>query len=314
MLSSAPRIAVLIPCHNEAAAIVDVVSEFRATLPTADVYVYDNNSTDGTARLATSAGAIVQREARQGKGHVVRRMFADVEADIYVLTDGDGTYHAPTAAKMVEQLKEQQLDMIVGVRQSASAQDAYRRGHQFGNHLFNWMVGMLFGNHFTDVLSGYRVMSRRFVKSFPSLAKGFEIETQLTIHALELSLPSAEVASPYHPRAEGTSSKLRTYRDGLRILFTILLLFKEAKPFVFFGCLAVVAVSLSLGLGIPVVIEFAQTGLVPRFPTAILATGLGLIASIMFSVGLILDTVSRGQRELKRLHYLRLSCRQYVAR
>lgn len=303
-----PRIAVLIPCHNEAEAIADVVTAFRTALPQAVVYVYDNNSSDATADIAAAAGAVVCSEARQGKGHVVRRMFADVDADVYVLADGDGTYHAPAAPGMVALLLSQRLDMVVGVRDSAADQKTYRLGHQFGNHLFNSMVSALFENRFTDILSGYRAMSRRFVKSFPALAKGFEIETQLTIHALELVLPSAEILTSYYSRAEGASSKLRTYRDGLRILFTIILLFKEARPFVFFSCLAIIAAGLSLGLGMPVVVEYAKTGLVPRFPTAILATGLGLISAILFTAGLILDTVSRGRRELKRLHYLSLTC------
>lgn len=314
MFTNAPRIAVLIPCYNEAAAIAEVVTSFRAALPTAQVYVYDNNSIDDTVKIAAKAGAIMRLETRQGKGHVVRRMFADIEADIYVLIDGDGTYHAPSASIMVEELQHRQLDMIVAVRRSLFPQHAYRLGHQFGNLLFNKMVGILFGNHFTDILSGYRVMSRRFVKSFPALAKGFEIEAQLTIHALELSLPSAEVESPYYPRAEGTSSKLRTCHDGLHILFAIVLLFKEARPFAFFGFWAFVAAGLSLGFGVPIVIEFAHTGLVPRFPTAILAAAFGLVATVLFSAGLVLDTVSRGQRELKRLNYLRLSSYQNLDR
>lgn len=304
-----PRIAVLLPCYNEAEAIAEVVAAFRAVLPQAVVYVYDNNSTDDTARIAANSGAIVRHESRQGKGHVVRRMFADIDADIYVLADGDRTYHAPAVLEMIDFLLQNQLDMVVGVRKSESANEAYRLGHQWGNRLFNNIVGALFENHFTDILSGYRVMSKRFVKSFPALAKGFEIETQLTIHALELALPSAEIPTPYFSRAEGASSKLRTYRDGLRILLTIVLLFKEARPFRFFTCLAIVAAGLSLGLGAPIVVEYAETGLVPRFPTAILATGLGLISAILFTAGIILDTVSRGYRELKRLHYLSMPCK-----
>ncbi|MBK6281220.1 MAG: glycosyltransferase [Gammaproteobacteria bacterium] len=302
-----PRIAVLIPCFNEASAIDAVVSSFRAALPTAEIYVFDNNSVDDTAAIARDAGAIVRRERRQGKGHVVRRMFADVEADVYVLADGDGTYDACAAAPMVDELVGNQLDMVVGVRRSDTAEATYRRGHQFGNRLFSYIVSVLFEDQFSDILSGYRVMSRRFVKSFPALAKGFEIETQLTVHALELSVPCAEYATAYYARAEGTQSKLRTYRDGTRILLAILLLFKETRPFAFFGLLGLLCAGLSGGFGLSVIIEYFETGLVPRFPTAILATGLGLMAAICFTAGFTLDTVSRGQRELKRLHYLQLS-------
>lgn len=301
-----PKVAVLLPCFNEAKAIGQVVDSFRAILPEADVYVYDNNSNDNTSQIAKAHGAIVRHEYRQGKGHVVRRMFADVDADLYVLADGDLTYHAPSVRKMIEVLVDERLDMVVGVRKSQEGETTYRTGHQFGNKLFNVIVGALFEQRFTDILSGYRVMSRRFVKSFPALAKGFEIETQLTVHALELSLPTAEMETPYFSRPEGASSKLRTYRDGTRILMTILLLFKEAKPFKFFFSLAIIVAGLSLGFGVPVVVEYAKTGLVPRFPTAILATGLGLIGVILFTAGIILDSVSRGNRELRRLHYLSL--------
>jgi len=304
---SSPRIAVLIPCYNESAAIAGVVRDFRTALPTAKIYVFDNNSADGTATIARGAGAIVRHERRQGKGHVVRRMFADIEADIYVLADGDGTYDAAAAAAMVRELIENQLDMVVGVRRSEDAESTYRRGHQFGNRLFSRIVSILFENQFTDILSGYRVMSRRFVKSFPALAKGFEIETQLTVHALELSVPCAEYATAYYARAVGTESKLRTYRDGARILLAILLLFKETRPLTFFGLLGLFCAGLSAAFGMSVIIEYFETGLVPRFPTAILATGLALMAAISFTAGLTLDTVSRGQRELKRLYYLGLA-------
>lgn len=299
-----PNIAVLIPCHNEAASIANVVAGFRSALPTADIYVFDNNSTDKTVEIAHQAGAVVRNERRQGKGHVVRRMFADIDADIYVLVDGDGTYDAPSVTDMVHLLQREHLDMIVGVRQSANAEIAYRPGHQFGNRFFSFLVSMLFGKQFTDILSGYRVMSRRFVKSFPSLAKGFELETQLTVHALELSIPCDEIDTPYHARVAGSSSKLRTYHDGARIFLTILLLLKETRPFLFFGSLALICAVLSVALGIPLFIEYFETGLVPRFPTAILATGIGLLAANLLAVGLTLDTVSRAQRELKRLAYL----------
>jgi len=302
-----PRIAVLLPCYNEAEAIAGVVHGFRAVFPDAEIYVYDNNSIDETAHLAEVAGAIVRHESRQGKGHVVRRMFADVEADIYILSDGDGTYDAPTAGKMVEALRARQLDMVVGARENSSTDGrTYRAGHRLGNWIFNRLVAFLFDDGFTDIFSGCRVMSRRFVKSFPALAKGFEIEAQLTVHALELLLPCAEIRTPYYPRAEGASSKLRTYRDGFRILVAILLLFKEARPLTFFGIFAGLCVATSLGLGIPVVLEYAQTGLVPRFPTAILAMGLALLGATFVAVGLTLDTVSRNHRELKRLSYLKL--------
>lgn len=298
------KVAVLLPCYNEAAAIGEVVKSFKEALPGADIYVYDNNSTDNTSQIALDNGAIVRNECRQGKGHVVRRMFADIDADIYVLADGDLTYHASSAPRMIDLLLNRQLDMVVGIRKSQPGEETYRAGHQFGNQLFNVLLGALFEQRFTDILSGYRVMSRRFVKSFPALAKGFEIETQLTVHALELSLPTAEIETPYFSRVQGASSKLRTYRDGTRILLAIMLLFKEAKPFKFFSCLAIIAAGLSFGLGVPVVVEYAKTGLVPRFPTAILAMGLGLISAILFTAGIILDSVSRGFKELKRLHYL----------
>lgn len=301
------RIAVLIPCYNEASAITQVVGDFHGALPAADIYVYDNNSSDGTAALAAIAGAIVRREPRQGKGHVVRRMFADVDADIYVLVDGDGTYAAPSAPKMVAVLIDQNVDMVVGIRRSDGTESTYRRGHQFGNRLFSRLMGLLFAETFADVLSGYRVMSRRFVKSFPSLSKGFDIETHLNVHALELGLPCAQISTTYIARTPGSTSKLRTYRDGLHILLAMILLFKEARPFAFFGFLAALSAGLSLGLGVPIVLEYLDTGLVPRFPTAILATGLALLAAILLTAGLILDTVSRARRELKRLHYLTLS-------
>jgi glycosyltransferase involved in cell wall biosynthesis len=297
------RIAVLIPCYNEAVTIAAVVADFRASLPGAQVYVYDNNSKDDTAALAASAGAIVRREPRQGKGHVVRRMFADIEADVYVMADGDGTYDASAAGMLVQRLTDEGLDMMVGAR-VASAKAAYRAGHRTGNQLITGAIRLLFGRAFDDILSGYRVFSRRFVKSFPALSGGFEIETELTIHALQLAMPVAETPLPYAERPEGSVSKLSTWSDGFRILRTILTLLKDEKPFLFFGALGAGAAALALIAGLPVVIEFLQTGLVPRFPTAILATGLMLIAVLCIFAGAILDSVARGRREAKRLFYL----------
>ena len=302
--SPQPQIAVLLPCYNEAAAIGAVVSDFKAALPHAAIYVFDNNSTDNTVEVARAAGARVFSEKHQGKGYVVRRMFSDIEADVYVLADGDGTYHAPASVPMVEQLLNDNLDMVVGVRQSRPEDQTYRLGHAFGNRLFTRIVSVLFGNDFTDILSGYRVMSRRFVKSFPANTRGFEIETQLTIHALELVLPCAEYDTPYAARPEGSASKLNTYRDGTKILLAITVLFKETRPLAFFGLLALLCAFVSIGLGVPVVIEYLHTGLVPRFPTAILASGVGLMALIFVIAGITLDTVSRNHRELKRLFYV----------
>jgi len=297
------RVAVLVPCYNEEAAIGRVVGDFRAALPGATAYVYDNNSKDGTAAAASAAGAVVGTERRQGKGHVVRRMFADVEADIYVLVDGDATYHPPSAPAMIEKLVSENLDMVVGAR-VGQQEDAYRRGHRSGNRVLTWFVAEVFGSAFSDILSGYRVFSRRFVKSFPALSTGFEIETELTIHALELGMPVGEVKTPYYARAEGSASKLNTWRDGLRILWTILQLYRVERPFRFFGVIAILLAALSIILAAPIVITFLEQGLVPRLPTAILSTGLMLLACLSLTSGLVLDTVTRGRRELKRLAYL----------
>ncbi len=297
------RIAVLIPCYNEAAAIGRVVKDFRTALPAAEIYVYDNNSRDGTTEAARAAGAVVRTEARQGKGNVVRRMFADIDADYYVLVDGDATYDAPSAPAMVAKARGEQLDMVVGCRES-SEQSAYRRGHRFGNSLLTGVVTTLFGRHFTDILSGYRVFSRRFVKSFPALANGFETETELTVHALELRMPVGEVATPYNSRPEGSVSKLRTYRDGWRILQTILNLYRLERPLTFYSVIAVSAMVVALGLALPLGYTYLQTGMVPRFPTAILATGMGILAALSLACGLILDTVTRGRQEMRRLIYL----------
>ncbi len=297
------EIAVLVPCLNEAAGIAGVVESFRRALPGARIYVYDNASVDDTFGVAERAGAIARREPARGKGNVVRRMFADVEADVYVLVDGDGTYDAPSAPKMIDLLCDQQLDMVCGKR-IGSEQAAYRQGHRLGNRALTGLVSNLFGNNVTDILSGYRVMSRRFVKSFPALSKGFEIETELTVHALDLRVPVAEIATPYGVRAQGTVSKLNTWRDGWRILRTIARLVKEERPFAFFVYIGAVLALASVSLAIPILIEFLETGLVPRIPTAVLSTGLMLMAVMSFVCGVILDTVTRGRRELKRMHYL----------
>ena len=299
------RIAVLLPCHNEEAAIAEVVRAFRAALPDAIIYVYDNNSTDRTIDIAQAAGAVVRRETHQGKGYVVRRMFADVDADIYVLADGDATYDVPSARTMIARLIEDQLDMVVGARVDREAA-AYRRGHRAGNRLLSGFVTRIFGQSFRDMLSGYRVFSRRFVKSFPVLSGGFEIETELTIHALELELPVAEVDTPYYARREGSASKLNTWRDGFRILWSIFQIYRSERPLPFFTLIAIALAAIAIGLAIPIFITFMQQGIVPRFPTAILATGLMLAALLSFASGLILDTVTRGRREVRRLAYLSL--------
>ena len=296
-------IAVILPCYNEEAAIGAVVEGFRRVLPQARIYVYDNNSRDRTSEVAAAAGAIVRTETLQGKGNVVRRMFADVEADVYLMCDGDITYHAASAPALIAKLVEENLDMVVGCRVD-SEQAAYRAGHRFGNALFTGFVANLFGNRFTDILSGYRVFSRRYVKSFPALSNGFEIETELTVHALQLRMPIGELDTPYGARLEGSTSKLSTYRDGLRILFMITKLFKNERPLLFFSVLFGLLALVSIGLSIPVLVTYIETGLVPRLPTAVLATGLMLLAFLLFAAGLILDTVTRGRRETKLFAYL----------
>jgi glycosyltransferase involved in cell wall biosynthesis len=300
------RVAVLIPCYNEAAAIAQVVADFSASLPHATIYAYDNNSSDATVEVAQAAGAVVRREYRQGKGNVVRRMFSDIDADVYVMVDGDGTYHAPSAPEMIRQLEDDCLDMVVGCRVSI-VEEAYRPGHRFGNALLTGFVARLFGRQFRDILSGYRVFSRRFVQSFPALSPGFEIETEITVHALELRMPIAEVATPYGARAEGSVSKLSTYKDGFKILRMILALYRREYPARFFGMIGAAFAMLSVALATPVVIEFINTGLVRRFPTAFLCVGLMLCAGGFFGSGLILDTVTHGRREMKRLMYLATS-------
>ena len=302
---TAPTIAVLLPCYNEEAAIARTVAEFRAALPGATVYVYDNNSRDRTVEVARAAGAVVRSERIQGKGAGVRRMFADVDADVYVMADGDATYDAASAPRLVAALLDEQLDMVVGSRIGEAAA-AYRRGHRFGNALLTGMLARLFGRSFTDILSGYRIFSRRFVKSFPVLSVGFEIETEISVHALELKMPVAEIETPYFARPEGSASKLSTYRDGWRILRTIGMLYRIERPLWFFGAAGRALAALAVVLAVPLAITSANTGLVPRFPTAILVTGLMILAALCVFAGLILDTVVRGRREVKRLAYLQL--------
>jgi glycosyltransferase involved in cell wall biosynthesis len=297
------EVAVLIPCHNEASAIGAVVEQFRHVLPEARIYVYDNNSSDDTAAIAAGRGATVRREPLQGKGHVVRRMFADIEADIYLLVDGDGTYDPAAAPALIDRLLEDRCDMVTARRVETGA-EAYRVGHRFGNRLLTGLVSRLFGSRFDDILSGYRAFSRRFVKSFPALSTGFEIETELTVHALSLAMPVGELPTSYGGRVEGTASKLRTFRDGFRILRTIVQLTKEERPLLFFSTGFVVLAAASLGLAAPVVVEWLNTGLVPRFPTAILAASVMLLAFLSLASGVILSSVTRGRREVKRLRYL----------
>jgi hypothetical protein len=301
-----PRIAVLLPCYNEEAAIGATVRGFRAALPSATVYVYDNNSRDGTRDAAAKAGAVVRTEKQQGKGNVVRRMFADIDADIYVMADGDLTYDADSAPAMVDILLAEQLDMVVGTRRH-DEKHAYRGGHVFGNRLFTGLLSGLFGRTFTDIFSGYRVFSRRFVKSFPVLSSGFEIETEMSVHALELRMPVGEVETSYAARPEGSESKLSTFSDGSRILKTIVTLYRIERPVLFYGSLGALLLAAAIVLAIPLVITYLHTGLVPRFPTAILVTGMTVIAVLCFFTGLILDTVTRGRREVRRLAYLSLA-------
>ena len=303
-VTDAVRIAVLLPCYNEAAAIAQTIADFRAALPNAAIHVYDNNSTDDTVSVALAAGALVGVERMQGKGNVVRRMFADVDADIYVLADGDATYEAAAAPALVQRLIDERLDMVVGSRKS-EIDAAYRRGHRLGNRVLTGMLAWTFGRSFTDILSGYRVFSRRFVKSFPLLSSGFEIETEISVHALEMRMPVAEVVTAYAARPVGSVSKLNTYGDGWRIVKTIAMLFRMERPLAFFGTGAVILLIAALILAEPLLETYAATGLVPRFPTAILTTGLVLLSALSLFTGLILDTVVRGRREAKRLAYLR---------
>jgi glycosyltransferase involved in cell wall biosynthesis len=303
LTSPQPRIAVLLPCYNEEAAIGRVVAGFSEALPGARIYVYDNNSRDRTVDQAQQAGAVVRTERMQGKGHVVRRMFADVDADVYVMADGDLTYDPKAAPAMVEQLVRERLDMVVGTR-IHDAKDAYRGGHVLGNRLFTGLLARLFGRSFSDIFSGYRVFSRRFVKSFPVLSEGFEIETEMSVHALELRMPIGEVETVYGARPEGSESKLSTFRDGWRILKTIVTLYRVERPVLFYGMIGALLVVAALLLSVPLVTTYLDTGLVPRFPTAILVTGMIIVAVLCFFAGLILDTVTRGRREMRRLAYL----------
>jgi glycosyltransferase involved in cell wall biosynthesis len=297
------RVAVLIPCFNEEVAIQHVLRDFRSVLPAAQLYVYDNNSRDRTVACARAGGAIVRSETMQGKGHVIRRMFSDVEADVYVLVDGDNTYQAAAAPHMIRLLLDQSLDMVIG-RRVAVASGAYRPGHRLGNRVLTGVVAGVFGRRTHDMLSGYRVFSRRFVKSFPALSRGFEIETELTVHALELRLPIADFDTDYFDRMPGSKSKLSTFRDGIRILATIGALVKEERPMQFFGLMSLLLALLSLGLIYPVFLDYLRTGLVPRFPTAILSAAIMIAAILSFFSGLILDSVTHGRREMKRLAYL----------
>src|SRR5580693_555357 len=298
-----PRIVVLVPCFNEEAAVATVVADFRKALPSAEIFVYDNNSSDRTVAVAREAGAQVRSERRQGKGHVVRRMFNDVDADIYVLVDGDATYDAASAPRMIDMLLSDHLDMVVGLRLDQS-EAAYRLGHRAGNRLLTGFLSSVFGQAFNDILSGYRIFSRRFVKFFPVLSDGFEIETELSVHALELALPVAEIETPYYARPEGSVSKLNTWRDGSRILGTILKLYRSEKPLRFFTAIGVFLTLVAVGLAVPILITYLAEGIVPRLPTAVLSMGLMILAMLSVSSGLVLDTVTRGRREMKLLAYL----------
>jgi glycosyltransferase involved in cell wall biosynthesis len=300
---SEARIAVTLPCYNEAATIAAVIADFRAALPGADIYVFDNNSSDGTAEAARGAGAIVRTEVRQGKGHVVRRIFADVEADIYVMADGDGTYDASLAPTLVELMQKNHVDMVVGTRADVT-KDAGRGGHALGNRMFNVLFNTMFGRQFTDIFSGYRVFSRRFAKSFPAVSGGFEIETEMSVHSCQIGVPTLERPTPYGVRPDDSASKLRTFRDGFRILGMFFVLAKETRPAAFFGLIGVVMALLAMGLSIPLFVTYFETGLVPRFPTAILSMGLVIVATVSAVCGLILDSLARARVEAKRSVFL----------
>jgi glycosyltransferase involved in cell wall biosynthesis len=303
--AGSPRIAVILPCYNEARAIGQTIAGFRAALPQATIYVFDNNSTDGTGAVAAEAGAVVRRVRQQGKGHVVRRMFADVDADIYVMADGDATYDPAAAPEMVAMMLAENFDMVVGARKS-EVEAAYRRGHRLGNRVLTGLLQQLFGRSFTDILSGYRVFSRRFVKSFPVLSAGFEIETEMSVHALELRMPVGERITAYAARPEGSESKLSTWRDGWRILRMMVQLYRIERPLWFYGAVGALFVIAGAALALPLILTYMETGLVPRFPTAFLIVGLMIIAVLNFMCGLILDTVTRGRQEVRRLAYLAL--------
>lgn len=304
--STGLAIAVLLPCRNEAESIASTVARFRRALPSAEIFVYDNSSTDRTSSVAADAGAVVRQEAMPGKGNVVRKMFSDIDADVYVLADGDDTYEAEAAPAMIDQLVVQRLDMVIGTRRGVRG-NAHRAGHAIGNRMFNAVYGWLFGRGFTDIFSGYRVFSRRFVKTFPALSRGFEVETEMSVHASQLRMPVAEIDTHYRARSDASRSKLRTVRDGTLILSAMVMLFKEVRPLPFFGLLAALLCLVSLALGWPLLETWRHTGLVPRFPTAILATGLMLLAALALACGLILDSVARGRLEQKRFNYLSLT-------
>ncbi|WP_261834031.1 glycosyltransferase family 2 protein [Vibrio ishigakensis] len=296
-------IAVLLPCYNEQGAIGETIASFQQALPRATIYVYDNNSSDQTAEEARQAGAIVRFEPRQGKGEVVKRMFADIEADVYVMADGDNTYDASICPELIDTLVSERLDMIVGTRSRELS--SYPKGHVLGNKVFSNLINRAFNSKLEDVFSGYRIMSNRFVKSLPIFSDGFQIETELTVHALQHKIPIKEVPTKYISRPEGTESKLKTYRDGFKILNFIMFLLRDVRPLFFFSCISATLITLSLFLGLPVIFEFFETGLVPRFPTAILASSIALIAVMSLFSGLILDNVSRGRKERKMVTYLR---------
>ena len=300
------HVAVLVPCYNEAVTIAQVVGDFKRALPGASVHVYDNNSSDDTSAIARQSGALVRHVGLQGKGNVVRRMFADIEADVYVMVDGDATYDAQSAPVMVRRLLDEGLDMVVATRVSQE-EAAYRAGHRFGNRLLNGVVEVLFGSVFSDMLSGYRAFSRRYIKSFPAHSRGFEIETELTVHALEMRIPAAEVKTQYRARPEGSFSKLSTYSDGWRILCTIFLLLRTERPLAFFGYIGILFLGFAAALALPLFLTYVQTGLVPRLPTAILVMGLLVLASLSFVAGLVLDTLTRSRQENKRMAYLAIT-------
>ncbi len=300
------KVAVIIPCYNEAISISKVIEDFRLALPAAAICVFDNNSTDGTADVAKAAGAEVLTVRQKGKGNVVRRMFADVAADVYVMVDGDATYDAASCPKLIDKLIAERLDMVVGIRVH-EFKEAYRAGHTLGNKVLTGCVKSIFGGEFTDMLSGYRVFSKRYAKSFPAMAKGFETETELTVHALELRMPYGEMETPYYARMDGSDSKLSTYRDGARILRTIIKLYAGERPFFFYGILAILFAITGIIFSLPLIEEYIQTGLVPRLPTAVLSTGLLIFSAISFITGLILESVTTGRREFKRLFYLSIA-------
>ena len=298
------KVVVVLPCYNEGSAIYAVVRSFQQALPDAEIHVFDNGSNDNTSTEASRAGAIVSYVKERGKGNVVRRMFANIDADVYLMADGDGTYHAASSSLLVDELLEGDFDMVVGVRKAVANELTYRRGHVLGNNVLTGIVSLIFGAGFTDMLSGYRAFSRRFVKTFPAFSVGFEIETELNIHALRLGLPYSEVETPYSERAEGTVSKLSTYKDGIKILWFIVFLFKEHKPFPFFALISAILATISVLLSVPIILQFIETGLVPRIPTAVLSVGIMLGALLTFITGVILDSVSRSRREQLQLHYL----------